>query len=159
MVFSIYIEIVGGDLDAGHYTTVEDEIGDKDGSISFGDDQNKVDFNIDGLIGNSSSFTIGDTTYTYKAEFGVDKIAFEESVSKKFESGSMTSTIGVKKSNHSKWVSVPVYEPETVLIEIPQMQMPDSNWDDVMIGGGVIFVTGLIFVIPTGGASLSLCLV
>lgn len=49
-------------------------------------------------------------------------------------------------------------EYETEIVELPKLADIDVDWQDVaFVAGGLICIGGIIFAIPTGGASLGLC--
>ena len=64
----------------------------------------------------------------------------------------------LQKINDNGWTPspVPVYESEVT--EIPKIEDTDDDWETVVfVIGGCIFIGGVLFAIPTGGASLGLC--
>lgn len=137
---------IGGDLLGG------------DVSVSGKTDKGAIKFGANGTCEGMATYTDGDTTYTVKTSFSFEKVIFEESVATEIGKGTITSTIGIEKTNDNGWTPspVPVYEPEVV--EIPKIENTDDDWETVVFAiGGIMFVGGLIFAIPTGGASLGLC--
>ena len=111
---------------------------------------------------------IGANTYSYNFEIDVFKQEFtmEEKVTTDFEAGSVSSAIGIKYSNDSKWkplpAPVPVESPYTC--QIPDF---DIDWETV---GNVVLIAGVTYVVvktvaaivlipATGGASTVLLVV
>ena len=90
--------------------------------------------------------------------FSYEKVILEESVSTKIGNGTITSAIGMEKENNNGWTPcpVPVYEAEVE--EIPQIEDSGIDWETVVfVTGGLLFAGGILCAIPTGGASLGLC--
>lgn len=133
--------LVGGDVDVSAKT-------DK-GSVTIG---------FSGSCDGTVAYTSGNTTYKVKTAVSYEKIILEESVSTEIGKGTITSIIGLEKTKSNGWTPCPVSEYETEVVEIPEIEDTDEDWETVVfVVGGIICVGGLILAIPTGGASLGLC--
>lgn len=129
---------------------------DSDGALSFGVDGNtegevsvsvksdKTSFSINNKceLEGTATMTIGNDTYTVKGKVSCEEVVFEESIKTDVEGGSVTSTIGAKKTNDSGWtpLPVPVVEPEPV--RLPKFEVPDIQWEyvaaGVVVGAGIV---------------------
>ena len=129
-----------------------------DMEVSAETDNGSIKFGSGGSCDMEGTYKNGDTTYTVKTAISYGKIILEESVSTEIGKGTVTSTIGIEKINDNGWTPspVPVYESEVT--EIPKIEDTDDDWETVVfVIGGCIFIGGVLFAIPTGGASLGLC--
>jgi len=131
---------------------------DGDVEVSGETDNGAIKFAANGTCEGKASYTNGNTTYTTKTEFSYEKVVFEESVATKIGGGTITSAIGIEKVNDNGWTPTPVPEYETEIVELPKLADIDVDWQDVaFVAGGLICIGGIIFAIPTSGASLGLC--
>ncbi|WP_075718712.1 hypothetical protein [Roseburia sp. 499] len=133
--------LVGGDVD-----------------VSAKTDNGSVKFSSGGACEMEGTYKNGDTTYKVKTSFAYEKMILEESVATEIGKGTITSTIGIEKTKNNGWTPCPVTVYETEVVEIPEIEDTDDDWETVVfVVGGIICVGGLILAIPTGGASLGLC--
>lgn len=145
----------GGNLLSGDVSVNSDE----EASVSLNAPNTSVSFDTKAATG-SYSYKIGKNTYTFETSFGVSEVKAQESVKTDLDGGSVTSTLGIKKSNNSNWKPLP--EPEPVYNPTP-VQVPslNVNWEAVGKAATVVSVVaitaGIILAIPTGGTSLVLC--
>ena len=131
---------------------------DGDVEVSGETDNGSMTFSTSGSCTGTVKYTNGNTTYTAKTKFSYQKIVFEESVATKIGEGTITSAIGIEKVNDNGWTSTLVPEYESEIVELPKLADIDGDWQDVaFVAGGLICIGGIIFAIPTGGASLGLC--
>ncbi len=131
---------------------------DGDVEVSGETDNGNVKFSSGGKLEMQSKYKDGDTTYAIKTTFSYEKVVFEESVATKIGGGTITSAIGIEKVKDNGWTPTPVPEYETEIVELPKLADIDVDWQDVaFVAGGLICIGGIIFAIPTGGASLGLC--
>lgn len=148
--------------------SVSEELGDSIGingdllsgevEVSGKTDDGDIKFGVNGACECETSFAEGDTTYTIKTEFSYEKMVFEESVATKIGEGTITSAIGIEKVNDNGWTPSPVSEDKIEVVQLPKLQEIDIDWQDVaFVAGGLICIGGIIFAIPTGGASLTIC--
>lgn len=133
---------IGGDLLGG------------DVEVSAETDKGSITLNTDGACEGTVTYKNGNTTCTVKTSFSFEKVIFEESVSTEIGKGTITSTIGIEKTNDNGWTPslVPVYEPEVV--EIPKIEDTDEDWEVLLAVGGIILIGGLV--VATDGAALAL---
>lgn len=134
---------------------------DKDGNveISVGTDNSQVSVNTDGSVGYSAKVKHGNDTYEVNLKISSNKISIEKSVTTEVEGGSVTSTIGIEKTNNNPdWqpITVPVEEPVTVYI--PSFEF---DWETLVATAltVVVICAGVYLVVQTGGAVLLVCVV
>lgn len=130
---------------------------DGNGKISVSNDNSSVSFDVTGTLETRGSITIGNDTYAITIVASTDKLVLEESVTTNVDGGSVTTKIGIEKSNNSKWKPVPVPVP----VEVPYPGvLPDFEVDWETVGNVVIVATAVYTVIYigtavyTGGGSL-----
>ena len=122
---------------------------DGEGKISISSDNSSVSFDVTGTLEGSGSVTIGNNTYTITIIATPDKLVLEESVTTEVEGGSVTTTIGIEKTNNSSWKPVPVPVP----VEVPYPGVvPDFEIDWETVGEVVIIATAVYTVIYIGAA-------
>ena len=123
---------------------------DGEGKISVSSDNSSASFNVTGVpLEESGSVTIGNNTYTVTVIARMDKLVLEESVTTEVEGGSVTTTIGIEKTNNSSWKPVPVPVP----VEVPYPGVvPDFEIDWETVGDVVIIATAVYTVIYIGAA-------
>ena len=122
---------------------------DGEGKISISSDNSSVSFDVTGTLEGSGSVTIGNNTYTITIIATPDKLVLEESVTTEVEGGSVTTTIGIEKTNNSSWKPVPV--PVSVEVPYPGV-VPDFEIDWETVGDVVIIATAVYTVIYIGAA-------
>lgn len=132
---------------------------DEEASVSVSSTNTSV--SVDGASATASySYKLGDNTYTFETSYGVNEFTIQESVKTDLSGGSVTTTIGIKKSNQTNWKPLPV--PEPVYSPSP-IQVPSLNvdWEKVATVTAVVSVVaitaGIVLAVPTGGTSLVLC--
>lgn len=127
----------------------------------------------------SINFNEGTLSYSYNSEFGnnqykytfehntiTGELTLEETISTEIEGSSISSTMGIKKSENTNWQPMPEPVPITSPYEgvIPDF---DINWEAV---GSIVVVAGITYVVVktvagvalapyTGGLSLGLVVV
>lgn len=132
---------------------------DEEASVSLNAPYTGASFDGKSITG-SYSYKIGNNTYTFETSSGINEVKVQESVKTDLDGGSVTSTLGIKKSNYSNWKPLPVPEPvyEPTPVQVPSLNV---NWETVGKAATVVSVvaitTGIILAIPTGGTSLVLC--
>ena len=131
---------------------------DGENSISVGSENANVKFNIDNsMLEGSGSVVVGNNTYTVTVTVSAESLQLEKSVSTQLEGGSVTSKVGIIKSNNENWKPVPVPVP----IEVPYPGVIpefDIDWEtvgEVAVIGAVVYAGIYIGVaIYTGGGSI-----
>lgn len=121
-------------------------------SVDIGSDNASVTFNSDGKLESSYSIKVSDNTYKYKCEIGLEEMKMEESVTFAQGQSSVTTAIGIKKTNTSKWVPIPIPVEEPVPVTIPQLEV---NWEIVAgVACMAVIVAGLaVLTVVTDGAA------
>jgi hypothetical protein len=122
-------------------------------------DNAEVNLNTDGSVGYSAKVVSGNDTYEVSITISSNKITVEKSVTTEVEGGSVTSTIGIEKTNNNpEWepIAVPVEEPKTVYI--PSFEF---DWEALAATALsiVVICAGVYLVVQTGGAVLIVCVV
>lgn len=129
-----------------------------DVKVSAKTENGSIKFGTGGSCEMAVTHKSGNMTYTVKTSVAYEKMIFEESISTEIGKGTITSTIGIEKTKDNGWTPCPVPVYETEVVEIPKIEDTDEDWETVVfVVGGIICVGGLILAIPTGGASLGLC--
>lgn len=132
-------------------------------TVSVSDKNTSVSFNKIGEIEGSASTKIDNTTYKIKIK--MDSITggytIEESVTTDLDSGSITTTISIKKGNVNRGLrNVPNPSPVPADVKIPEVSHDSSqDWETVGVGFSILMIIGIGMAIPTGGTSLALVLV
>lgn len=128
-------------------------------SVSLESDRTSFSINNNGELEGKATVKVGNDTYTVKLTASLEEVVFEESIKTDIEGGSITSSIGIRKTTDvNSWKPIPVPIPDTSPVTLPQFELPDINWGYVAAGAVVgVVVAGAIILAPeTGGASLAL---
>lgn len=88
-------------------------------------------------------------TYSWKITASVEEVAVEKSVTTETENGSVTSAVGIKKSNKTDWTPVPVPVPASVPVKLPRFEVPD--WEPVDVNGVFTIIGSFSVVLLMGG--------
>lgn len=145
----------GGELLSGDVSVNSDE----EASASINSPNTSTSFDNNGFSG-STSYKFGKNTYTFETSYGVNEFTIQESVKTDLGGDSITTTIGIKKSNETNWKPLPAPEPvyNPSPIEVPTLNV---DWEKVATVTAVVSVVaiaaGIILAVPTGGTSLVLC--
>lgn len=145
--------------------------GDSDGNVvvSSSDDHSNASINWnDGTLSYSYNSEFGNNKYDYTFEFNPNtgKLKLEETVTTEIEDSSISSTIGIKKSENINWQPMPEPVPITSPYEVVIPDF-DISWETV---GSIVVVAGVTYVVVktvaglalapyTGGLSLGLVVV
>ena len=164
--YSIDTEIANQRVGFKNFTTTADSgVGltgsgniDKDGNsgLSIKSESTSATISENGLEG-SASFKIGESTYTVKVGATMSKeLTFEESIETPVqESGSITSTIGIKKQgDEGNWPKLPQVESEPTLVNhyAPSLDGDAVKTTVIVVGGIILWGAAAYF---SGGASLT----